>query len=198
MRLFVAVPLPEPVRADLDRFLAPRREAPGGPRWADPEQWHLTLAFMASVEPWRADRLTERLADVAGRHPRLPLALAGGGAFPDAGAARVLWAGVADPVNGLGRLAASVRGACNDEGARPGGPRFHPHVTLARFGRPADATRWLRVLATYAGPAWTATRLTLVESHLAQGGGHRPRHVEVAAHPLAGTGGPTLFPAPPP
>ncbi len=192
MRLFVAVPFPEPVVADLDAFLSPRRDADrrarGGPRWTDPDQWHLTLAFMGSVPDWRADALTERLEEVGARHPAAGLAVAGGGAFPSAASARALWAGVTDPGSRLAALARAVRGAANTVGAEPAGRRFHPHLTLARFPRPVEATRWVRVVEGYAGPEWTASEVVLVESHLGQesrGGRRRARHVELARVPLA-------------
>ncbi len=62
-----------------------------------------------------------------------------------------------------------------------------PHLTLGRFGRPVDATRWLRVLDTYRGPGWTARELVVVQSHQPRERGHRPRHEVLATAPLGGT-----------
>ena len=76
----------------------------------------------------------------------------------------------------LDRLATGVRAAATKAGADPAGGRFRPHVTLARVRRPLEATRWLRVLDTYRGPAWTAAEVALVESHLGEGPRGRPRH----------------------
>ena len=61
-----------------------------------------------------------------------------------------------------------------------------PHLTLARLGRPTDATRWVRVLDAYAGPAWLVDEVALVESHLPREKGHRPRHQVLARLPLLG------------
>lgn len=186
MRLFVAVPLPTAAVEDLAAYLEPRREAGAGLRWADADQWHLTLAFMPDVPAHRVEDLVgtlgESLADLAGP----ALRLAGGGCFPDVSRAKVLWVGVGDPDGGLPALARRARGACARVGAAPGGGPFRPHLTLARFPRASEATRWVRVLDAYAGPGWSACEVVLVESHLGQGRGGRPRHVEVDRFPLSG------------
>ena len=37
-------------------------------------------------------------------------------------------------------------------------------------------TKWIRVLEAYRGPSWTATEISLVESHLGEGPRKRPRY----------------------
>ncbi len=184
MRLFVAIVPPEEVLEDLAEHLGPRREAGHDLRWTDPYQWHLTLAFMAAVDPRHVDELEERLARAARRAAPLELRVAGVGCFPHVARAKVLWCGVEDPAGALPALARSVRGVAAKSGAAPDGGRFRAHLTLARLPRPADATRWVRVLEPYAGPPWTAGQLTLVESHLGQGRNGRPRYAVLGRFPL--------------
>jgi hypothetical protein len=81
MRMFAAVVPPEDVLEGLEEFLAPRREAAPF-RWAPPEQWHLTLAFMAKVPDRSVEDLLERMARAGARRTPFALRLAGGGAFP--------------------------------------------------------------------------------------------------------------------
>ncbi|WP_205860675.1 hypothetical protein [Phycicoccus sp. HDW14] len=59
-------------------------------------------------------------------------------------------------------------------------------MTLGRFGRAVDATRWVRVLETYRGPSWVAPEVVVVQSHLPRERGHRPRHEVLARCPLGG------------
>lgn len=184
MRMFVAVTPPDEAALDLADYLEPRQEAGSELRWTDPPQWHLTLAFMPSVPERVLEDLGERVARAAQRRPVLGLRLAGAGAFPNAYAARVLWAGVEHEGDGLAHLAHGIRAVCAKAGAAPQGGPFHPHITLARFKRPAEATRWIRALEPYAGPAWIAREVTLVSSHLGEGRGRRPRYEEVARFPL--------------
>jgi 2'-5' RNA ligase len=189
MRVFAALVPPETAVEDLGAFVEPRREAGSDLRWTDPQQWHVTLAFMAHVPERSVDALTEEVAAaVAGRAP-MALRVEGGGAFPNPYAARVLWAGIEGgdgALSSLASLARGVRQAANHAGASPEGGPFHPHVTLARLRRPAGATRWIRVLESYAGPAWLADEVTLVASHLGEGRGRRPRYENLATIPLAG------------
>lgn len=182
MRLFAAVVPPAPAVDDLDEFLDSRRDV-DGPRWLPSAEWHVTLAFMAQAPERVAEPLVEALGDAARRHAPLSLAVSGGGCFPDVARATVLWGGIAGG-EALQPLAAGVRAAASAVGAAPAGGPFRPHLTLARFRRPVDATRWLHVLDTYAGPAWTAGEVVVVESHLPRRPGHRPRHEVLARLPL--------------
>ena len=178
MRLFVALMPPPEAIEDLDAFLEPRRAA-GEFRWATPEQFHLTLAFLAKVEDRHLDELVERLGRAAARRTSFPTRVAGGGAFPNVGKARVLWAGLDLDDHGrteLDRLATGARAAASRTGISVDGQRFRPHVTLARLGRPTEVSNWVRLLETYAGPAWTADTVALIASHLGEGFGGRPRY----------------------
>ena len=182
--MFVALlPPPEAVE-DLAEFLAPRQEAGRDLRWTDPEQWHVTTAFLPDVADRHLDELEERLARAAARRTPFPVAIAGSGAFPDPVRARVLFAGVRTEGVELERLATGSRAAATRAGARPEGGRFHAHVTLARVRHPIEATRWLRVLDGYRGPTWTADELALVESHLGEGPRRRPRYELRGTYPV--------------
>ncbi len=191
--MFVAlVPSDEAVE-DLEAFLEPRRAA-GDFRWATPEQFHLTLAFLASVEERRLDELAERLTRAARKRGRFTTRIAGGGAFPNAARARVLWAGLEldqPAATELDRLATGARAAASRTGIPVAGQRFRPHLTLARLGRPAEVTRWVRLLDSYAGPTWSADRIALVASYLGEGPRGRPRYEIVDEFELS-TPGPSL------
>ena len=182
-RMFVAVVPPQGVVEDLSDFLAPREGMP----WVDPAQWHLTLAFMASVPEAREDELVERLGGAAARVAPFDLALRGAGNFPDAARAKVLWLGVEESAHhSLERLAKGARAAATVSGASPDGRAFVPHLTLARLRRPIEVTRWLRVLETYRSPVWRVEEVEVIASHLGEGAKGRPRHELLARLPLRG------------
>lgn len=185
MRLFVAVLPPPDALAELDAALGQPR--PGGPalRWAAPPAWHLTLAFLGEAGEQILPGLHERLARAAGRHPPQRLALAGGGAFPSARRARLLWAGVAGDSRALAALAGSVAAGARRAGAPPPDEarRYRAHLTLARCREPADLSALTGQLAGFHGKAWTAGQISLVRSHLSGG---PPRYEQLASWPLAG------------
>lgn len=188
MRLFVALVPTDEVVEDFSEFLAPRQETPeaSGMRWTAPEQWHVTLAFMGEVADRHLDELVERLARACARRPALDLAITGGGAFPDVGRAKVLYAGLdtAGQDADLRHLAVGTRAAAAKAGADAEGGRFRAHVTVARIGRPVDVTRWVRVLDAYRGPTWRADEVSLVQSHLGEGPRRRPRYEVLETFPL--------------
>ena len=93
MRLFAALTPSAQAIEDLDEFLQPRREAGPDLRWTDPEQWHVTLAFMAAVPDRAVEEVEHAVAEVAASHPPVELRLLGCGAFPQVAQARVLWVG---------------------------------------------------------------------------------------------------------
>lgn len=188
--MFVALVPPENALEDLGEFLDPRQEAESGFRWTSPEQWHVTLAFMPHVVDRSLDDLLVRLERAAARRTPFTGTVAGGGAFPNAGRAKVLYAGLdASDAEELRRLATGARAAANKAGAEVGGgSRFHPHLTLARISRPVDATRWIRVLDAYRGPTWDAHEINLIESHLGEGPRKRPRYEVIESFPLGRAG----------
>jgi 2'-5' RNA ligase len=193
MRMFVAaVPSPEALE-HLEGFLAVRREA-APYRWTPLDQVHLTLAFTPDLPERKLDDALERLSRAAARRRTTRLEIAGGGAFPHADRARVLWAGVR-PAAGeaddavtteVARLATGARAALAKAGAQVDGQRFRPHLTLARLGHPDNVTSWVRLLDAYVGPAWALDEVVLVASHLGEGPRRRPRHEVVEAFALSG------------
>jgi RNA 2',3'-cyclic 3'-phosphodiesterase len=191
VRMFVALVPPDEVVEDLEEFLRPRQEAGPELRWTVPEQWHVTLAFFGQVADRHLDDLVERLGRAASRRTAVDLRVAGAGAFPNAARAKVVWAGVdADGrEEELRRMATGARAAGAKSGAGEDGGRFHPHITLARTGRPIEATRWVRVLDGYTGPPWRSERYALVASHLGEGPRRRPRYEVVETFPV-GRGAP--------
>lgn len=184
--MFVALVPPEAAVAHLDEFLEPRRSA-GSLRWSPAEQVHVTLAFSPHVPERVLDEMGERLERAAAKRTRFETRITGGGAFPDAARARVLWAGLAlteQARTEISRLATGARAAMAKAGAEVSGQRFRPHLTVARTRQQAEITDWVRLLDAYSGPAWTAEEISLVASYLGEGPRRRPRHEILATYLL--------------
>jgi 2'-5' RNA ligase len=184
--MFVAAVPPAAVLEDLEEFLSVRREVAAF-RWTLPDQWHLTLAFLADVPDRCLEDLVERLGRAARKRHAVQATITGGGAFPHVGRAKVLWAGVElSDREELRRLAVGCRAAASRAGIEVAGERFRPHVTVARMGRPVEATPWVRLLDAYRGPAYEIDEISLIASHLGEGPRKRPRYEVVETFPLAG------------
>ena len=186
MRMFVAAVPPPEVVEHLEEFLSVRRDA-AAYRWTVPDQWHVTLAFLAEVPDRVYDDLVERLTRAARKRHPMRATIAGGGAFPNVGRAKVLWAGLElDDAEELRRMATGARAAGSKAGIEVAGERFKPHITVARTGRPVEATTWVRLLDAYRGPEYELDEISLIASHLGEGPRKRPRYEVMETFPLAG------------
>ncbi len=125
-RLFVALPLPDEA---VERLVDLQWGLPRA-RWSDPDQLHVTVAFVGEVRASEGAALRRTLADVD--LPPVSLVLRGVGHFPGKGAPRVVWAGV-EPTPSLLALKRRVDQAVGAANLRQERRRFRPHVTLARL-----------------------------------------------------------------
>jgi len=132
LRLFVAIALPEEVRAAMRRRLAKLRAQLPQSRWVDPDQAHLTLAFLGHHDEERREPLRAALAEVFARYPTMRLRLHGAGTFPQGRPARVAWVGVKGPAELLTLQHDVTDAAAGALEWEPEKRPFHPHVTLTR------------------------------------------------------------------
>jgi len=163
-RLFVAIRPPLDV---IDRLID-TMEGIENARWQDEEQLHLTLAFAGEVEHGEAEDLVAALAAV--RFDRFDLAISGVGHFEHRGRVTAIWARVAES-EALGALQRRVARACESVGIELEHRRFTPHVTLARFSRPApEVPDWLARHARLHCAQFTVDHFALLSSRLSHSG----------------------------
>lgn len=162
-RLFVAIRPPVPIRATLLGAMHGVR----GARWQEEDQLHLTLRFIGEVDRHQANDVAAALGTV--RHAAFVIALNGIGQFERRGKG-ALWAGVT-PHEDLRALHKKVDQACRRIGIAPDTRAYHPHITLARFGRgsgPIDA--FAKASGGLSSTPFTVDSFRLYESHLKSDG----------------------------
>jgi 2'-5' RNA ligase len=171
LRAFVALLLPERVRAGLAAVSEELRGQTRGLSWVSPDNLHLTLRFLGEIDPVMLERARDAVAAAAATVAPFTVTLGGLGGFPAGRAPRVLWASVATGGERVEALFAELEAALVARGV-PGETRaFHPHVTLARARDPRGAKELLKVLG--AGPAFGEVRveaLHLMRSELSPRG----------------------------
>ena len=157
MRLFVAVPVGDDVRAasarvraSIERALEQLKSTPPRLVWTIPRGLHLTLRFLGEQPEDRVPALVEAAHEP---YPFAPFVIRwhGLGAFPSPRHPRAIWLGVGKGARELGQLELEVArrfgglttGETLDE-ARP----FHPHLTVARVKTAAKGLDWPNVLAS--------------------------------------------------
>ena len=153
IRTFIGLDLPDDV---VDDLLELQMGLPGV-HWVEPEDLHLTLAFLGDVDGGTFDALASMVESL--REEPFPVTISGVGQFPLRGEPRSLWAGVSESTQLL-RLQRHVGRRCDALGAEPERRRFHPHITLARL----DGARDLDLRAFHQAHSTLAVEPFLAES----------------------------------
>lgn len=191
MRLFIALPVAESVRADIERrAVQARRELPNA-RWIKAETMHLTLVFLGETDPARRSALDEVLRPVFAAREPFEVQVTGGGTFPGTNPggrprpARVAWVGVDGGAELLDLQEEVASAATTAAGIEPDRRPFHPHLTVARCSAPwrgHDVERFLRHFPRgHLVEPFLVTRGVLFESMLTP---HGAKHRELASYPL--------------
>jgi 2'-5' RNA ligase len=163
LRLFVAIEIPEEIRADVEDAVSPWRARFPRARWVRRENQHVTVKFLGSTWPRLVDWVRSSVGAVAAATGPFQTRATGLGAFPSAGRARVLWAGLEDPGRTMSQIATALDEALRKEFA-PEKRGFTPHLTVARFDPPV-ALDGLEE-AELRSEAFPVDRLILFRSHL--------------------------------
>lgn len=181
IRAFIGLELPETVRFQLS-LIQPRLLLP---HMTDPEDFHLTLAFLGDQPEPALEDLHFALQGL--RLAPFSLRLQGTGIF-GGDKPRVVWAGVA-PDPALEALQAKVATCARRMGLAPESGRFVPHVTLARSrGKPtpedlARLSAGLQATAGFATAPFHVTEFALFSSNPGRKG---PRYDVLMRYPLTG------------
>ena len=139
---------------------------------------HLTLRFLGGSREQQLDLMLSELAAAARDCPRLVARIGGIGMFPERGAPRVLWVGLAAAPQ-LGSLQAACERAARSAGFLTDGRPFRPHMTIGRW-----RARAVRPQLPPLDLGETVLRsLVLFRSELQAGAA---RHTPLATFPLAG------------
>ncbi len=164
-RVFAAVPLSVEARLALEDRLA-GHVIPGRP--VPPENWHLTLRFLGSVDEVTYERFVAALDSMdLGRV--LDLRLSALGAFPNPRRATVLWAGLSGGEEELAALAELAEEAAQEAGLEPEERPFRAHLTLSRIRPQIDVSELLAAVGEV-DIAWRCDTVVVFRSHLGQGG----------------------------
>ena len=175
-RLFIAIRPPEAI---CDLLVDAMDDSPEL-RWVSDDNLHLTLRFIGEVERPLANDIADSLSRI--RFAPFDLKISGLGRF-DQRNGGALWAGIG-PRKPVAELAAKVDRACVQTGLEPERRAFHPHITLARFGRPSRdvANDFEQRVRTLDSDLFRVGEFALFESHLSR---HGPHYEEVASYALS-------------
>jgi len=165
LRAFLALDLDPSAHERLRKLIESLRGTVAGIRWVRPEGLHLTLRFLGATEEERARRVAGRVEAAAAATPAATLELGGLGMFPERGAPRVLWVGLALPPP-LRALQEACEQGARAEGFAAEERAYAPHLTLGRW---SERARRPALPAAALGPV-RLERLVLYRSQPQAGG----------------------------
>ena len=150
------------MKDELGRAIDQLEQHVAGARWVPKENIHLTLAFLGRVDDQRIGVISSAIGEAVQGHVDFGVRLGELGAFPSTRRARVVWAGLDDPTQGIAGLAGSVGEAMEGLGFPREKRAFAPHVTLARLKTPGR----VELDATLEPVPFAVERISLFESRL--------------------------------
>ena len=150
------------MKDELARATVSLEQHVAGARWVPKENLHLTLSFLGRVDDERIGEISSATAEAVQGHVDFSVRLGELGAFPSTRRARVVWAGLDDPTQGIAGIADSVGEAMQTLGFPRERRAFAPHVTLARITSPHPVA----LDETLEPISFPVQRISLVESRL--------------------------------
>lgn len=168
MRAFLAITLPDEVKAKLCEAVKRLTPIAEGVTWCKRDQLHLTLAFLGEVSPAILPHVTTASERVCAARPVFPCRAYGLGFFGNKRNPKVLWAGV-DPSPDLDALHESLWQELKKFGFKNDEQAFRPHITLGRCREAARNHAVIDAMDTDEDVAfgeWDVKRITLYESKL--------------------------------
>ncbi len=184
VRTFIAIELPQEVRAYLEARQEDLARAGGDVKWVRPDDIHLTLAFLGNVPVEEIAAVAAAVGGAAAGMEPIRLRAGGAGRFPPRGRPRVVWIGIEEPTGALARLQSAVAEATARFAEKPERREYKAHLTVGRVrgGRGAEElSEAVAALADAKGPEFEAAEVVIFESVLAREG---PTYMPLARVPF--------------
>jgi 2'-5' RNA ligase len=133
IRSFIAVEIPQSLRAKLEEVQRELKRADADVRWVRPESIHLTLKFLGSVSGGELEKLGGSIAPIISSWVPFEVHLHGVGCFPSSRNPRIVWVGIEQGSAEASSLQTAVENRAAEVGFPPETRPFKPHLTLGRI-----------------------------------------------------------------
>jgi len=180
LRSFIAIELPESTQSVLSDIQKEFKKSDVDVRWVRPENIHLTLKFLGTIEESMVRTITDVLQKASASHGMFPLTLAGVGVFPGVRSPRVVWVGTkeSDVLTGIQR---DIEEGLSSLGFEREKRTYTAHLTLGRFKSERGKHVLMELLETYRERefgSFDVRTLSLMKSELGPTGAKYTRMAE--------------------
>src|SRR3989338_7509650 len=124
MRAFIAIHLPDEVRASLAGLQRELAQSRADVTWVEPDHLHVTLKFLGEITDEQRQAIEAMLHRIAAQEQPFSLSVEGVGAFPSIESPRVIWVGLAEGKEAATRLAQRIEEEGKALSLRQGGRPF--------------------------------------------------------------------------
>ena len=186
IRAFVAIDLPENIRASLAEAQTRLKQSRAKVAWTKVENLHLTLQFLGRIPESQAGEIGAALVPIADRHAPMDVTVAGVGMFPDALKPRVLWLGCDDVGGKLKALANDVRQTMTVLGFKPDEHDFTAHLTLGRVKMPRPDAALTQAVDSIKKDAFGTLRVAAIHFYKSQLHPDGSVYTKLSSHALKG------------
>jgi len=132
IRSFIAIDIPEPLRANMEELQRGLKRADADVRWVRPEGIHLTLKFLGSISEEDVEKLALVIRPVISSWAPFELRIQGLGCFPSSRNPRIVWVGIERGSVEASSLQKAIENQAIEVGFAPEARAFKPHLTLGR------------------------------------------------------------------
>jgi len=139
IRAFIAIEISKEIKSEISKIQNLLKTAGVEAKWVKPENVHLTVAFLGSIDDEQAAAIKEILTPI-NRFIEKPANYQLGQifAFPNALRARVIFVDLSGKIERLTALAIKIRNELKNEKIWFDEKPFVAHLTLGRFKKPKD------------------------------------------------------------
>ncbi|HEX4947326.1 MAG TPA: RNA 2',3'-cyclic phosphodiesterase [Blastocatellia bacterium] len=168
MRVFIAIELPNEIKAALTALQDELRQTRADVTWTRPDNFHLTIKFLGEVEANQLPNITNACVDAAASVSSFMLQVKETGVFPNVKHPKVLWAGMAGELDQLQALHRTLDANLHALGFAKEARSFNPHLTLGRVKSLKNIAAVTAKLLLAELPAWSfsVAELVVMQSQL--------------------------------
>jgi RNA 2',3'-cyclic 3'-phosphodiesterase len=148
IRTFIAVPIPEKLKLDVDKLIVGFKPLASGISWVRAANLHFTLRFLGDIDSNSISSLKQAVESQMTGITQFNICLSGLGCFPNLNRPRVVWVSADGDTDKMTELANRVENACRECGYGQADKPFAPHLTIGRVKFPSGSDKLVESLKT--------------------------------------------------